>query len=123
MSIKGKEILRKDRIRFFLKETMWAIVKIAGKLYRVEEGKTILVEKLNDAKDVVTFDQVLALGGEKVTIGTPLVDKAKVKGKILDTKKGKKVRVVKFKSKSRYLKTYGARQERTRVLIEKIQTA
>lgn len=103
---------------------LWAIVKIAGKLYRVEEGKTILVEKLNGQKDtVVTFDRVLALGGDKVEIGMPTVVKAKVKGKIQEQELGKKIRVVKFKSKSRYLKTYGARPKRTMVLIEKIQTA
>lgn len=100
----------------------WAIVKIAGKQYKVEEGQTVVVDKLEGERDAVSFDQVLALGGEKMTIGMPLIDKAKVRGKILDTFKGKKIRVVKFKSKSRYLKTYGARPQKTRILIEKIQT-
>lgn len=100
----------------------WAIIKIAGKQYKVEEGKTVVVEKLDGQKDTkVAFDQVLAIGGNKIAIGNPLVDKAKVIAKILDTIKNKKISVVKFKSKSRYLKTYGHRQLQTKVLIEKIQ--
>jgi len=55
-----------------------------------------------------------------VTVGTPLVDKAKVSGKIVETFKDKKIRVVKFKSKSRYMRTRGHRQAKTKVLIEKI---
>ena len=104
--------------------SLWAIVKIAGIQYKVEEDKTIVVEKLDGQKDSkVAFDQVLAIGGDKIAIGNPLVDKAKVIAKILDTIKNKKISVVKFKSKSRYLKTYGHRQLQTKVLIEKIQTA
>lgn len=104
--------------------SLWAIVKIAGIQYKVEEGQTVVVEKLDGKKDAaVTFGQVLALGGDNVAIGMPFVDKAKVRGKILDTFKGKKISVVKFKSKSRYLKTYGHRRLQTKVLIEKIQTA
>lgn len=103
--------------------SLWAIVKIAGIQYKVEEGKTIVVERLDGQKDTkVAFDQVLAIGGDKIAIGNPLVDKAKITVKILDTIKNKKISVVKFKSKSRYLKTYGHRQPQTKILIEKIQT-
>ncbi len=104
--------------------TNWAIIKTGGKQYKVEEGKATIVEKLEGEKDsVVSFDQVLAVGGDKITIGAPFVDKAKVKGKILETFRAKKIRVVKFKSKSRYMRTTGHRQTKTKVLIEKILTA
>lgn len=99
----------------------WAIIRTGGKQYKVEEGETLAVEKLegdNDAK--ITFDQVLALGGDKVSVGTPLVDKAKVTAKIVETFKGDKIRVVKFKSKSKYTRTTGHRHQKTKVLIEKI---
>ena len=99
----------------------WAIIKTGGKQYKVEEGQTLAVEKLEGDKDAqITFDQVLALGGDKVSIGMPLVDKAKVTAKIVETFKDKKIRVVKFKSKSRYTRTTGHRHIKTKVLIEKI---
>jgi large subunit ribosomal protein L21 len=103
---------------------MWAVIRTGGKQYKVEEGQTVVVEKLGGEKDSkVSFDQVLALGGDKVAIGTPYVEKAKVTGKILETFKDKKIRVVKFKSKSRYTRTTGHRHTKTRVLVEKIQVA
>lgn len=99
----------------------WAIVKTGGKQYKVEEGKTIVVEKLDGEKNTrVTFDQVLAVGSEKQVLGSPYIKMAKVKGKILETFRDDKVRVVKFKRKSRYTRTQGHRQAKTRVLIEKI---
>lgn len=99
----------------------WAIIRTGGKQYKVEEGNQVVVEKLDGEKDAkVSFDQVLALGGDKVVIGTPTIQKAKVAGTIVETYKDKKVRVVKFKSKSRYTRTTGHRHLRTKVQIEKI---
>lgn len=99
----------------------WAIIKTGGKQYKVEEGKSVVVEKLEGEKDSkVSFDSVLLVGGDKISIGNPFVDKAKVTGKIEETFKDDKVMVVKFKSKSRYTRTNGHRQIKTRVLIEKI---
>lgn len=99
----------------------WAVIKTGGKQYLVSEGKTITIEKLDQDKDSkVTFNQVLAIGGDKTELGMPLVEKARVTGKLLDNFKDKKVKVVKFKSKSKYLRTNGHRQQKTRVLIEKI---
>lgn len=99
----------------------WAVIKTGGKQYKVSEGQTIVVEKIEGEKDSkVNFEEVLALGGDKVVVGMPLVDKAKVDGKLIETFKDKKIRVVKFKSKSKYLRTTGHRQQKTRVLIEKI---
>lgn len=100
----------------------WAVIKTGGKQYKVHEGQTIAIEKLAlSTNSTVSFDHVLVVGGEHLTLGTPFVGKATVLGKILETKKGKKIRVVKFRPKSRYLRTTGHRQAETRVLIEKIQ--
>ncbi|MDP2632375.1 MAG: 50S ribosomal protein L21 [Candidatus Curtissbacteria bacterium] len=100
---------------------MWAVIRTGGKQYKVEEGKTVVVEKLEGEKDAkITFDNVLLIGGDKVAVGNPLVNSAKVTGKITETFKDKKVLVVKFKSKSRYMRTNGHRQTKTKVLIEKI---
>lgn len=99
----------------------WAVIRTGGKQYKVEEGETVVVEKLEGEKDTkIIFDNVLLIGGDKVVVGNPLVNSAKVTGKIAETFKDKKVLVVKFKSKSRYLRTNGHRQTKTKVLIEKI---
>lgn len=99
---------------------MWAVIKTGGKQYKVEEGQSLAVEKLEPKDDKVVFDQVLALGGDKVQVGTPFLDKVKVTGKVVEQFRGDKIRVVKFKSKSRYTRTTGHRQNLTRVQIEKI---
>lgn len=101
---------------------VWAIIQTGGKQYKVAEGQQIIVEKLDGEKDSkVTLDKILVVGGDKVAIGTPYVTGVKVNAKIISTFKDKKIRVVKFKSKSRYMRTRGARHIRTRLLIEKIQ--
>lgn len=101
----------------------WAVIKTGGKQYKVAEGDEVVVEKVNTKEDTpILFDEVLLVVDEgKLTIGTPLVNKVKVRGKVLSTFKDKKVRVVKFKPKSKYTRTRGHRQEKTKVLIEKIQ--
>jgi|SRR3989344_9481199 len=100
----------------------WAIIKTGGKQYKVTEGGTLSVEKLPKSnKDSVTFDQVLALATNgRIKIGKPYLTDTHVHAKILENYKDKKIRVVKFKSKSRYLRTRGHRQQKTKILIEKI---
>lgn len=99
----------------------WAVIKTGGKQYKVAEGDTVVVEKIEGENGKqITFDQVLALGGDKSAIGTPLVPNAQVKGKIVENFKGDKIRVVKFRAKSKYLRQTGHRQKLTKVLIEKI---
>ena len=102
---------------------MYAIIKTGGKQYKVSEGDTIYVEKLEAAvDDAVTFDQVLTVvtdGGVKV--GKPLIDGAKVTGKVLQQGKEKKILVFKYKAKSNYRRRQGHRQPYTKVSIEKIE--
>lgn len=106
----------------FVSMKTWAIIKTGGKQYKVTEGDTLAVEKLNvNSQSTINFDEVLLVSNSgKLQIGKPFVEKAKVKAKILENFKDKKIRVVKFKSKSRYLKVRGHRQKKTKVLIEKI---
>ena len=100
---------------------MYAIIATGGKQYKVSEGDVIFVEKL-DAENGsdVTFDQVLAVGGDKLTVGTPLVDSATVTGKVQSQVKGKKIIVYHYKRKTGYHKKNGHRQAYTKVQIEKI---
>lgn len=102
----------------------WAVIKTGGKQYKVAEGDIISVEKVkSDGKGEISFDEVLLLKNQSnLVIGKPQVEKAKVKAKILENYKDKKIKVIKFKAKSHYLRTRGHRQHKTRVLIEKIET-
>ena len=98
---------------------MYAVIKTGGKQYRVSEGDEIFVEKLNveDGKEV-TFDEVLMIDGK---IGTPYLDGATVKGTVLKQGKSKKIRICKYKNKSRSnRKTQGHRQPYTKIKITKI---
>ena len=104
------------------KNSKFAVVETGGKQYLVYEGDKLKVEKLADKKegDTVTFDQVLLTADDKVNVGTPLVDGAKIEAKVLEEGKDKKIDVLKFKAKSRYHKRYGHRQPYTMVEITKI---
>ncbi|OHA74643.1 MAG: 50S ribosomal protein L21 [Candidatus Wildermuthbacteria bacterium RIFCSPLOWO2_01_FULL_48_35] len=101
---------------------MLAVIKTGGKQYIVSPGQKIRIEKLDvaEGKEVV-FPEVLVLEKQnKVEIGAPLVEGAKVTGKVLRQGKGKKVIVFKYKSKTRYKKRKGHRQPFTEVEITKI---
>jgi large subunit ribosomal protein L21 len=100
----------------------YAIIRSGGKQYKIAEGDTIAVEKLNmENGAMVSLDEVLLVSTEgKVTLGRPLIDKAKVKAKVIQNFRDSKVKVVKFKSKSNYLRSQGHRQSKTKILIEKI---
>lgn len=99
-----------------------AVIKTGGKQYKVKEGQELLVEKTEgkEGESVVFSEVLLVATGKEVKIGNPLVDKAKVEGKILSQEKGKKIVVFKMKPKKRYRKKTGHRQKITRIKIEKI---
>lgn len=100
----------------------WAVIKTGGKQYKVTEGQTIVVEKIEPTKDnQVVFDQVLLVKKDnQIHLGKPTVKEAKVFAKLQETFRDKKIRVVKFKPKSRYLRTRGHRQLQSRIIIQKI---
>ena len=102
---------------------MYAIMETGGKQYRVEPGNIIRVEKLPGSKDdEVLFDKVLFVSDkEKIELGHPFIKNVKVRGKILNQGRGKKVVVFKFKRRKRYHKKRGHRQYLTTVKIENIE--
>lgn len=101
---------------------MYAILETGGKQYKVQEGYTIKVEKLNGAVgDEVVFDQIKLLSDEgKATVGKPVVDGATVKGTVLEQGKDKRVYSYKYKAKKNYAKKKGHRQPYTLVKIDSI---
>ena len=102
---------------------MYAIIKTGGKQYKVSEGNEIIIEKLEAAEgDEVTFEEVFSVvDGENVKIGQPLVEGAKVSGKVVKNGKGPKIRIFKYKHKTNYRRRQGHRQPFTKVKIEKIE--
>lgn len=101
---------------------MYAIIKTGGKQYKVSEGDTIFVEKL-EVEDGAsyTFDQVLAVAdGDNVTFGAPTVDGASVTASVVKNGKSKKIYVFKMKRKKNYRRKKGHRQPYTKLTIEKI---
>ena len=84
---------------------MYAIIKTGGKQYRVQQDDVIEIEKINledGAKDIA-FDEVLAVNKDgELTVGTPVVENAVVKGEVLEVAKASKVIVYKYKSKKDY---------------------
>ena len=103
--------------------TKYAVISLAGKQYRVQEGDEFVVDKLDQPEgESMTVDQVLLLkADDKLQIGTPLVEKAKVKLEIVAQQKSKKLRVAKFKAKSRYRRVYGHRQHQSVVKVTSIK--
>ena len=102
---------------------MYAVIKTGGKQYRVSEGETLKVEKLEvEPGKKVTFDEVLMIAdGDKVQVGSPHVTKASVDAKVISQGKGKKVRILKFRRRKNSMKQQGHRQLYTEIQIDKIK--
>jgi large subunit ribosomal protein L21 len=102
---------------------MFAVIKTGGKQYQVKKGDVLKIEKLPDAKEgkKVVFDEVLLVADKtNVTVGKPLVAKAKVEATLLRNFRDKKVDVLKYKNKIRYRKHIGHRQHLAEVKIDNI---
>jgi large subunit ribosomal protein L21 len=96
---------------------MQAVVRTGGKQYRVEEGATVVVDRLaGEPGSTVTLDDVLL-----VADGDTLGAKGKVTAEIVAHEKGDKVKVLKFKNKVRYRKLSGQRQLGTRLRITNVE--
>ena len=98
---------------------MYAVIKTGGQQFKVAEGTTLKVEKLEvEPGKKVTFKEVLMVAdGEKVQIGAPTVAKASVEAKVISQGKGKKVHILKFRRRKHSMKQQGHRQLFTEVEI------
>ena len=101
---------------------MYAVIETGGKQYKVQEGDSIFIEKLDvNVDEAVTFDKVLLIGdGSNVKFGSPYVDGATVSANVIKNGKAKKIIVFKYKPKKGYAKKQGHRQPYTKVEISKI---
>lgn len=101
---------------------MYAVIETGGKQYRVQNGDRICIEKLN-AEDgsAVVFDKVLVCGeGADMKVGAPYLEGVTVEGEVVESGKGKKVVIFKYKAKKDYRKKQGHRQPYTLVEITAI---
>ncbi len=100
----------------------FAVIKTGGKQYKVAEGDVLRVEKLEQTQgESIDLDSVLlVVDGEKVLVGKPVVDGAKVSVKVIEEGKGDKKMVFRYKSKTRQHKKKGHRQPYTKIQITKI---
>ncbi len=101
---------------------MYAVVEIGGHQYKVSENDRIFVNRLNTDDEKISFDRVLLIKDDKdkVKVGQPVIDGAKVDAKIVDHLKGDKVIVFKKKRRKGYKVKRGHRQLLTQLQIEKI---
>lgn len=102
---------------------MYAVIKTGGKQYRVEKGEILSIEKVKGkVGEEYQFKDVLLVSQKgKVTVGTPIVPKASVVGKILKEDKDKKILVFKFKRRKNYRRKQGHRQLVSVIKIEDIK--
>lgn len=101
---------------------MYAVIATGGKQYRVEEGDTLRVERLDAEEGTeLELDRILLVGdGDRIAIGKPFVESGKVAATVKGHGRHKKVRVVKFKRRKSYLRRHGHRQHFTELEIGSI---
>ncbi len=100
---------------------MYAILRTGGKQYKVSPGDVIRIELVDgESGSTIEFNHVFAVRKEGLTVGTPLVENAKVRGTILRSARAPKVRVLKYKRKKQYRRTLGHRQGFCEVRINDI---
>lgn len=104
------------------KNKTYAIVETGGKQYKISPGETIDVERLPaEEGSTIELDRVLLVArGDKVSIGQPTVEGAKVIAQVMGEGKGEKIVVFKYKPKVNYRRRKGHRQIYTRLAIKEI---
>lgn len=101
---------------------MFAIIRVAGKQYRVENGAQLVVDRVAGEPGAAIEDvEVLMVSdGENVSVGAPVVEGAKVSATVVRHMKSKKIRVFKYKAKKNYSRRYGSRSHQTLLRVESI---
>lgn len=98
-----------------------AVIKTGGKQYKVAEGQNLKIEKIaGEIGEILKFPALLAAEDENIRIGEPELGEI-VEGRIVEQGRAKKIRVVKFKNKTRYKRNIGHRQPFTKIEITKIE--
>ena len=102
----------------------YAVIKTGGKQYRVEEGTTLLVERLREDEGAkVSLEPLLYADGDKSLFSSGDLGKVKVEATVVGHERGPKLRVFKFKPKRGYKRRTGHRQELTRIQVTGIKVS
>lgn len=102
---------------------MFAIIETGGKQYLIKEGDRFDIEKLDKKKGgLFKFDKVLLMGRDMETIiGKPYITGAEVEAKIDQQTRARKIKILRYHSKTRQRRRKGHRQHLTKVSIQKIK--
>ena len=105
-----------------LNKTMYAIVRVAGKQYRVQDGAQFVVNRLDvePGNSVENIEVLLVGDGDNVKVGAPTVAGAAVKATVVRHLKGEKIRIFKYKAKKNYRRRAGARAHQTLLRVNGI---
>ncbi|MGM1052493.1 MAG: 50S ribosomal protein L21 [Pseudomonadota bacterium] len=98
---------------------MYAVIKSGGKQYRVQEGQTLKLEKIEvPTGESIDFDEVLLVGNDdEIQVGAPMVEGAKVSAEIIAHGRRDKITIIKFRRRKHSMKRQGHRQWFTEVKI------
>ena len=101
---------------------MYAVIRTGGKQYRVMQGETLRVEKIEgDVGSAIELKDILMVGdGDKITIGAPSIKDAMVKATIKSHGRLEKIKIVKFRRRKHHRKQMGHRQHYTEIEINGI---
>ena len=102
---------------------MYAVIKSGGKQYKVAAGEKLKIEQIPiQIGEKISLDQVLMVSqGDKVSVGSPLVDGAVVSATVLGHGRADKVKIFKMRRRKHYQKRQGHRQNYTEVMIDEIK--
>jgi len=101
---------------------VYAVVRSGARQYRASVGDAIFVERLPaEVGQQLELDEVLLVAdGERVEIGQPIVNGAKVLATVVAQEKGPKIRIFKYRPRKRYRRRAGHRQRYTRLRVDEI---
>lgn len=101
---------------------VYAVIRTGGKQHRISPGQRLRVERLpGEVGDRITFDDVLMVnGGGEVSVGSPVLDGARVTAEVVGQTRARKINVFKYKAKTRYRRLRGHRQLQTDLRIAEI---
>lgn len=101
---------------------MYAVIRTGSKQYRVEPGQELLVEKLavKEGETLTISDVLLYSDGTSLSVGTPIVP-VEVHCTVVGDEKGEKLRTIKYRRRHMYKRTYGHRQQYTRLVVDKFE--
>lgn len=104
---------------------MYAVFQVSGFQFRAEEGTVLNLPKqeIEKGKTLDIPEVLLVSSGDEVKVGTPFVEGAKIEAEVLSHGQGDKIRIYKYKRRTKYRKTQGHRQDYTEVKISKIITS